>query len=216
MDALGRVRSALVIAPHPDDETIGAFGLISRLRRRGAKVQILVISDGAGSHPDLTSPVRNLLVRARMRETVRAMSRSRVSKRNIRFLGLPDRELGAKATDLPRQLRGAIARSGRVDLIVAPDSRDAHGDHRATAFAVRKAVKGSTRLLTYRVWPISRSPQCNGRHLESKICPASKRGAIRSYRSQSGKIGVFGEGFRLSDRDIAHFAHPIERYYLKQ
>ncbi|WP_443029636.1 PIG-L deacetylase family protein, partial [Sphingomonas sp. TX0522] len=36
-----------MIAPHPDDEVIGAAGLIARLRRHGARVRVAVVTDGA-------------------------------------------------------------------------------------------------------------------------------------------------------------------------
>ena len=37
---LSRVRHAVIVAPHPDDEAIGAFGLIHRLRRRGVRTYL--------------------------------------------------------------------------------------------------------------------------------------------------------------------------------
>ena len=39
---LGRARSALVVAPHADDEAIGAWGLIAALQRRRCRVGVLV------------------------------------------------------------------------------------------------------------------------------------------------------------------------------
>src|SRR5437016_2886198 len=38
----------LVFAPHPDDETIGAGGLIFRLTRRGAPVRVVFVTNGDG------------------------------------------------------------------------------------------------------------------------------------------------------------------------
>ena len=65
---LGTPRCVLVIAPHPDDETIGAFALMARLRRRGVAVRILVVTDGGASH--LASPTwpRRRLIRERQHE----------------------------------------------------------------------------------------------------------------------------------------------------
>src|SRR5947209_8000477 len=38
----------LVVAPHPDDETLGAGGLIQRVRQSGGVVKILYLTDGEG------------------------------------------------------------------------------------------------------------------------------------------------------------------------
>ena len=45
-------RSCLVLAPHPDDETLGAGGLLARLARDGVRCDVIVLTDGEGSHPD--------------------------------------------------------------------------------------------------------------------------------------------------------------------
>lgn len=39
-------RQVLVIAPHPDDESIGAGGTIARLAQAGAEVHVIVVTDG--------------------------------------------------------------------------------------------------------------------------------------------------------------------------
>ena len=38
----------LVIAPHPDDETLGAGGLIERVRAKGGTVRVVLITAGDG------------------------------------------------------------------------------------------------------------------------------------------------------------------------
>jgi len=45
---IGNGERLLVVAPHPDDETLGAGGLIQRVRARGGTVQILVVTAGDG------------------------------------------------------------------------------------------------------------------------------------------------------------------------
>ena len=41
-------RSALVVAPHCDDEVIGCGGLIAQLTSAGAQVTVLYVSDSSG------------------------------------------------------------------------------------------------------------------------------------------------------------------------
>ena len=45
MDAGERL---LVIAPHPDDETLGAGGLIQRVLERGGTVRVVLVTAGDG------------------------------------------------------------------------------------------------------------------------------------------------------------------------
>ena len=42
----------LVLAPHPDDEVFGCGGTLARLCARGAFVQAVVFTDGAGRSND--------------------------------------------------------------------------------------------------------------------------------------------------------------------
>src|SRR5664279_305672 len=45
----------LVVAAHPDDESLGAGGLIAAAVARGADVRVIVATDGEASHPDSTT-----------------------------------------------------------------------------------------------------------------------------------------------------------------
>ena len=48
---LARPRRAVVVAPHPDDEVLGAGGLVRVLAGSGTAVRILAVTDGEASHP---------------------------------------------------------------------------------------------------------------------------------------------------------------------
>ena len=41
----------VVVAPHPDDESLGCGGLLALLRRAGVAVGAVLVSDGTMSHP---------------------------------------------------------------------------------------------------------------------------------------------------------------------
>ncbi len=45
----------VVVAPHPDDETLGCGVLIAAKRRLGAEVAVVFLTDGAASHPQFGS-----------------------------------------------------------------------------------------------------------------------------------------------------------------
>jgi LmbE family N-acetylglucosaminyl deacetylase len=45
---VGREERLLVIAPHPDDETLGAGGLVQRVLARGGRVRVVILTAGDG------------------------------------------------------------------------------------------------------------------------------------------------------------------------
>ena len=203
---IGKPRHVLVVAPHPDDETIGAFGLIRLLRARGARVRVVVVADGAASHPASAAWSGARLVAERRRETRRAMRRAGVDAGEVHFLALPD---GGLPEAPPRIIGRAVRRMRGLDLLIAPADDDDHPDHRAVARHVRA---GPARRLSYLVWPRRDGPRSIRPDRGLKISGPLKRTAIRSYRTQCGAITDDPDGFALSRREIAAFGRPIELY----
>jgi len=89
----------LVFAPHPDDETIGAGGLIVRLVRRGAPVRVVFVTNGDGFPQAVAQDFHVRAPRdtdylefgeARRREAVAAAHHLGLHPGNLVFLGFPD------------------------------------------------------------------------------------------------------------------------------
>ena len=59
--------SLLVIAPHPDDETLAVGGLIAAQRAKGLEVVVVAVTDGENAYPD--SPGLGDLRSCEQRET---------------------------------------------------------------------------------------------------------------------------------------------------
>src|SRR5580698_6612768 len=110
-DVLGE-GGVLVIAPHPDDESLACGGLIAEACATDRPASVIVVSDGTGSHPR-----SRLYPRARLRGLREAESRQAVSAlglppRSLEFLRLPDRFVpseGARARAAIEQIV-AVAR----------------------------------------------------------------------------------------------------------
>lgn len=202
------VRDALIVAPHPDDETIGAFGLMRRLRRRGARVRVLVVSDGAASHADSPSWPAARLARARRDESRRVLRAIGIGADAVTFLGLPDSGLSKLNHIQRRKLTRALARS--TDLLVVPSADDEHPDHRAVAAIVASVPLARRRMLAYAVWP-PRSHRA-GVGLRLGVAQPVKRGALLRYRTQNGLITDDPRGCNLSRAEIAAFTRPIEMF----
>ena len=200
-------RVALIVAPHPDDELIGAAGLIAQLVRRGTAVHVAVATDGAASHPNSRQWPRRRLVAARQMETRRALRRLGVMPASIHFLGLPD--AGTTVNDCRRVLARQIRRLPRLHLIVGPTRDDGHPGHQAVAIALVTTGK-SIRLLGYRVWPPQ--PLRHGRLSTLPVSSSAKRSLIRLHRTQLGHIRDDPEGFEIVSRELDAFARPLERY----
>ncbi len=90
----GRVRHTVVIAPHPDDETLACGGLIHQRVQAGARVAVVFLTDGSRNTGDLRleySAARDL----RAREALAALRHLGVGERDTHFANLPDGGLAA-------------------------------------------------------------------------------------------------------------------------
>lgn len=210
---LAGVRRAVIVAPHPDDEVIGAAALIDALRERGCDVRVIVVSDGAASHPASRQWPRRRLVAARRQESLRALRRLTVLPGKVRFLGLPDGALGTREGLCRRALHAMLARV-RADLVVGPATDDAHPDHQAVAAALRQWQPG-VRRLSYKVWPPRRRVSGCGLRIVSRAGASVKRSLIRLHRTQLGAITDDPNGFAIAPHELAAFAHPIE-FFVKE
>ncbi len=143
----------VVLAAHPDDETLGAGGLIAGAHARGIPVHLIVATDGEGSHPDSSAVSPEAMRRVRRAESAAALE-ALAPAASVDFLGLPDGALGDHAFGLREALDAAIARDGAGGLVVvAPWHRDGHGDHEAAGGVARAAAaEAGVRLLEYPIW----------------------------------------------------------------
>ncbi|UAK23835.1 PIG-L deacetylase family protein [Sphingomonas nostoxanthinifaciens] len=205
-------RTLLVIAPHPDDETIGAFGLMARMRRRGANVRVVVVSDGAGSHRDSRSWPSARLIRERRRETRNAARRIGVYAPALTFLELPDGGLAEALSNVTRLVGREVRRAPKPLLVISPAPTDDHPDHRAVAMCVATLRVAGVRRLAYPVWPAGSGLRFARTFMLTARERFAKRSAIRNYRTQTGRIVDDPLGFAMSPTQIAAFARPAETF----
>ncbi|NUU31751.1 bifunctional PIG-L family deacetylase/class I SAM-dependent methyltransferase [Arthrobacter sp. C9C5] len=145
----------IVLAAHPDDESLGAGGLMARLHGLGAEVRVLLCTAGEASHPDSPSTTPEQLAGLRLREFAGALGRL-VPNAEWRYLGLPDGNLAGHRDQVLAAIREAAAATGRAAdrvVLVAPYRNDGHTDHDALGSAAAEAAAASGHgLLEYPVW----------------------------------------------------------------
>ncbi len=200
---------ALVVAPHPDDETLACGGLMAELAARGVDVQVVAITDGEASHPG-----HGGLGALRRAEQDRALGALGVAVAPIR-LGLPDGHVADHTVALTDRLTDWLTGSaGGADLVVAPWRADGHTDHDASgAAAAEAAERTGTRLLAYPVWawqwarPGDLASLAPARHGLSEGGLARKLAALGCYHSQTSDM--LGRVL-LPEPVLARFRRPCE------
>lgn len=199
-------RRIIVIAPHPDDETLGCGGLIARAVRRGIGVAVIALTDGDASHPGSTRWPPASLGRLRTGEMRRALARLGAGGIPVRRMGWGDGEVAASGSvrALCRQL--VALRAGSV--LVTSDA-DHHEDHQAAArLAARAATALGLPLTHYAVWSRTERPRPT-----PSPDRAAKRWAATAHRSQvGGYIADDPGGFRLSSRVLASLVRGAETF----
>lgn len=133
----------LVVAPHPDDESLAAGGAIQRALEHGARVHVVFVTDGDNNPWPQRVLERRVWVGPRQRERWGARRREEAQSAlkelgaesvDVRRLGWPDggvtRMLVDETTNAIAQWR-ALFDEIRPSVLVLPDLADAHPDHSA-------------------------------------------------------------------------------------
>lgn len=191
----------LVVAPHPDDETIGAGGALARHAERGDRVTVVVATGG-----ERTAAGAGRVVATRQRECRAACATLGLGEPVL--LDLPDGALSAHAGRLGAVLADLGASAATV---YAPSVLDPHRDHRAANVALAAAGLGGD-VYGYEVWspaPVDvlldvagvyerkeRALRCYETALASLDYVRAARG-LAAYRSVAGGLagGGLAEGF---------------------
>jgi LmbE family N-acetylglucosaminyl deacetylase len=181
----------LILAPHPDDESLGCGGFIATCCALGHPPVIAVLTDGAGSHPDLDDTVRAFLRTQRAQEVRDAAAHLGLPPENLELFDLPDGQL-TNLIDPCADALTDLARRQRCDLVLAPSWLDRHADHQAAAtIAARVAAEINAPCLSYLTWawttpPDAELPETAARGWRLNIAPylPAKRRAIVAHESQ--------------------------------
>jgi LmbE family N-acetylglucosaminyl deacetylase len=131
----------LLISPHPDDETLAAGGLLSRLTMARVEVAVAAVTDGERAYEDEPG-----LGAIREVEQAAALAVLGVPPEKIHRLRLPDSGLHLEETTLIEAIRPLAQSAGHV---LAPWTGDFHPDHEVCGRAARAVAAAAGIDLTY-------------------------------------------------------------------
>jgi LmbE family N-acetylglucosaminyl deacetylase len=173
----------VVLAPHPDDETLGAGGFITAQCLHGRDVLVVAATDGESAYgydPNLGT--------VRESEQRDALARLGVPAENIVRLRLPDSDIASHEAQLVDHLLTYVTKDTHL---VAPWRWDFHPDHEACGRAAEwVANRTGARLTSYFFWTWHRGTTATVEALTLRSFPLnphhlrSKSEALRCHRSQ--------------------------------
>ena len=226
--ALSQLSPALVVVPHPDDESLGCGGLLALLGDAGVDVHALLVTDGTASHPGsraYDASARRALRDAEWVDALRCLGLEDATRHR---LGCPDGAVPVAAhprsDPVMADLRALI---DAVDpkLVLLPWRRDPHPDHRASHALVRAALRHRAsvpRCIEYLVWATERGSvddwprpdETRTWRLDIAMARERKRQAIAAHRSQHGEVIVDDPGGFVIAPDMRRRAEgPYEFFF---
>jgi LmbE family N-acetylglucosaminyl deacetylase len=151
-------KSVLVVAPHPDDETLGCGGILAQIIRAGGNVYVLFVTNGSASHPGhpVLSPEK--LAALRRDEARAATSALGIESRNVSFLDASDGTLAsldlAHTSELVAKIANILTKTA-AEVLLLTYQHDGSTDHEASVVLVEKALnlpRQRPQILEFPIW----------------------------------------------------------------
>jgi LmbE family N-acetylglucosaminyl deacetylase len=183
-------KNILVLAPHPDDESLGCGGTVKLLTQAGMQVDVILMTrgeNGLDAPHQQSAAAHEQLAATREREARAACEVLGV--RNVEFLSGIDGDL-MHQPQLVKPLAGLLS-AGNYQRIFAPWYGEAHPDHVATFRLLQRALAESTArpsIWLYEVW----TPLLPTDHVPIDTTMPAKRTAIEKHQSQLDCLDYLG------------------------
>ena len=173
----------LVLAAHPDDEVIGAGGLLAWHGRQRHPVTVVHMTDGAQGDPSgREDDIRSV----RRREGAEALARLCLSA--PRQWQLPDGELPEHLDEVTSRLRALFAEV-RPATLYSFWFGEAHRDHRAVAVATMRAADALPADCRCLLYGVNHVPP-TGTLFDTTDVIDAKKHALAAYQSQIAYIDI--------------------------
>ncbi len=188
----------LVVAPHPDDESLGCGGF---LIKNAKHCDVLVLTDGSLGDLELS---REKNIEIRKEELKAAMSYLGVN--SFSCLNIPDKKLQFHLNELKK------INFHPYTYVFVPNRYESHIDHACVYDAVKAELKpGRSRLVSYEVW--SALPVVST-FLDISDVVSKKAELINIYQSQMKRINYREKILALNFyRGMRIYADYAEAFY---
>jgi LmbE family N-acetylglucosaminyl deacetylase len=200
----------MVVAPHPDDETLGAAGLIHYYAQRQLRVTVVSVTDGEAACPEVEDLAH--LRQCELRNALRTLTPQPVE---IIRLGLPDGRVEQSRPALADALNTLVSAHC---LLVGPFERDGHTDHNATGAVTRQiAVERGLTLGAYPIWAWHQAdPKIfSGRPIVAlPLSPAARVAKQNAIRCHTSQLRERPGGAVVPPHVLKYFDRPCEVFVL--
>ncbi len=181
-----------MLAPHSDDEIIGAGGTAALHAKRGDRIEAAIVYDGrlgGEEGVDLDALVE-------IRESESREAAELIGFRDIHFARSPEGGSSVRAQDL--RWLGSLIETLRPRTIYLPSPIDFHPDHAMTnellACVLKEGASPPTEVAAYEVW----SPLIPNRLIDISSTIDVKGLALSSFRSQTRRSSIDGATLGLA------------------
>lgn len=168
----------LVLAPHPDDETIGCAGTILELQKKNVEIEVVLF----------TLPKDEKRAKIRLKEFTKVMNY--LGCKINKICQYPDGETKMVKDRIKSTLQEIIINEN-PDIIFTPYILDYHLDHRVISMILAEIVKQSMTLIAmYEVWVPILHPNC---YVDITEVWEKKKNALLQYQSQEKEYSIIGK-----------------------
>lgn len=210
----------MVLAPHPDDESLAAGGLIQRALAHGARVSVVFVSDGENNPWPQRALERRVWIGPRQRAewARRRRAESEVALRELGAEGISVHRLGwpdggvtwrllEQASSMVATMRDVLERE-RPSLLALPDLVDRHPDHSAMHVLME---------MVFQSMPRGAKPDCLGYLLHGRSRSGAPRRAVFTLNAteQACKrkaVAAHASQTALSGHRLMRFATDTESF----
>ena len=215
----------VVISPHPDDESLGMGGTIASCRAAGVDVRVVVVTDGAKSHPNSKTYPADRLAALRRAEVEAAGECLGLAAGAVTHLDLPDAAvpMDGLAFDAAVAHLAAVVDQSHAAAVFVTWGGDPHCDHEAAAAMARRLREHRPGIAfwCYPIWgwhldgdASIEMPVPQGFRVDVAPWLPAKRRAIEAHASQmTAFIDDDPEGFRFTPDKLAPFLQPVETVF---
>jgi LmbE family N-acetylglucosaminyl deacetylase len=213
-------KTILIVAPHPDDETLACGGTIAKRVKEGSSVNVIFLTDGRNSHLHelgiALDPTPDELIEIRKDEAKRATGILGLKNDDLIFLNLENITLKENFEFARSHLTQTIKRL-RPEEIFFPDEEDMHKTHSAASKIVIDSIKTlsiSPKKYQYNIWADKNDSRDhdNLSHLDVSSVLALKKQAICEYKSQVTNFSKAQERPILSEIFLERFRANTESF----